>query len=122
MHDVARGSAYQPLPMVIFTRSDNGDLVRLQDVCLPLWMHEHLRRYDRLNYAIHPEPAPAFSFADASPSPHDTVKEYKVALERYYRREIGHAVLEGAVIADRDQADRFIKYHQSASSSVDMAL
>lgn len=60
MRDVARGSAYQPLPMVIFTRSDNGDLVRLHDVLLPLWIHEHLRLYDRFNYAIHPEPAPAF--------------------------------------------------------------
>lgn len=110
--DVARSSAYQLLPMVILTRSESGDLVRLPDVSLPRWMHDHLRQYDRLSCSLHPQPETAFYFADEHPRPHDTVNTWQVELKRYCRYELGRVVLEAAVIFDPEQAERFIRYHQ----------
>lgn len=108
-------TAYQRIPMAIFTRSVDGELVRLSDVSLPRWQHEHLRRYERLNCSIYPSPAAVFSVADTSPSPHDTAEGCCVQLERYYRCEFGRVVLDGAVIADPEQAERFIRCHQGGS-------
>lgn len=108
-------TAYQRIPMAIFTRSADGELVRLSDVSLHRWQHEHLRRYERLNCSIYPSPSGVFSVADTSPSPYDTAEGCCVQLERYYRCEFGRVVLEGGVIADPEQAERFIRCHQSGS-------
>lgn len=108
----AKNSAFQLIPMAIFTRSADGNLVRLSDVSLPRWQHEHLRQHGRLKVAIHPEPSSAFNYADTQPSPHDTANEYQVNLERNYRCEFGRVVLDGAVIDDPEQAARFIRHHE----------
>ncbi|QWL64891.1 hypothetical protein [Aeromonas jandaei] len=110
-----RNAAYQLRPMAIFTRSANGKLVRLPDAHLPIWMHEHLRQYDRLKVAIHPEPSSTFNFVDTQPYPYDTVNGYEVNLEQHYRCEFGRKVLDGAVITDPEQAERFIRCHQGGS-------
>lgn len=107
-----RNAVYQLRPMAIFTRSANGKLVRLPDAHLPIWMHDHLRQYDRLSCSLHPQPETAFYFADEHPRPHDTINTWQVELERYCRYERGRVVLEAAVIFDPEQAGRFIRYHQ----------
>lgn len=112
-----KNSSFQLIPMAIFTRSADGKRVRLSDVSLPRWQHEHLRRYERLNCSIYPSPAAEFSVADTSPSPHDTAEVCCVQLERYYRCEFGRVVLDGAVIADPDQAARFIRHHECVAGA-----
>lgn len=98
-------------PVAIFTRSEGGDLIWLQDVLLPEWMRAELRFNGHVRCEIAPPPATTWSVHDDS-APGDTCDALVVELERYYRFEHDRLVVDGGLIQDSSLADLFIKCYR----------
>lgn len=98
-------------PAAIFTRSESGDLVQLQDVLLPEWMRAELRCNGRVRCEIGHPPATTWSVHDHS-VPSDKRDTLMVELERYHRFGHDRLVVDGGLIQDSSLAALFIKCYR----------